>query len=91
MDESDITPVFCAEIAPHLHGCIGDTEGVIFPTSLFFFGVHSDFTDTGGTLFSLHIMYWPARGFTNLEFDKKHSLFKIIRNYQKLKALALID
>lgn len=45
MDESDITPVFCTGIAPHLHGCIADTEGVIFPTNQLFYGVRSDFTD----------------------------------------------
>lgn len=47
MDES-FTPVFfCTGIAPHLHGSIGDTKGVIFPTSQFFSEVHCDFTGTG--------------------------------------------
>lgn len=30
-----LPPFFSAGIAPHLHGSIGDTEGVIFPTSQF--------------------------------------------------------
>lgn len=39
MDES-VTPVFSAPaIAPHLHGSTGDTKGVIFPTSQFYFRV----------------------------------------------------
>lgn len=44
-----LPPFFCTGIAPHLHGSIGDTEGVIFPTRQFFSEVHSDFTDTGGS------------------------------------------
>lgn len=41
-----LPPFFCTGIAPHLHGSIGDTKGVIFPTSQFFSEVQSDFTGT---------------------------------------------
>lgn len=36
-----LPPLSCTRIAPHLHGSIGDTEGVTFPTSQYFSGVHS--------------------------------------------------
>lgn len=32
-----LPPFFCTAIAPHLHGSTGDTKGVIFPTSQFYF------------------------------------------------------
>lgn len=48
MDESIASSFFCSAIALHLHGSIGYTIGVIFPTSQFFTEVHSDVRGIGG-------------------------------------------
>lgn len=60
-----LPPFFCAAIAPHLHGSTGDTKGVIFPTSQFYFRAAGWLGGGGGCDAEgrLGLAAWPHRKF----------------------------